>query len=623
MADAIGSLFVALGLDTAAFSAGVKQATKGIAALAGDMSARLGTSATNLGQKLSVVSAGMAALGGAALAAVNSTAAAGAEIARQANISNASATEFQLMAAAAKSVGIEQDQLAGILKDMNDRVGDFNATGAGPMADFFTKIAPKIGITANAFKGLSGPQALQLYVSSLEKAGLSQQEMTFYMEAIASESTALLPLLRGNGAEMARLGAAAAATGAIMSDKAIAASKGFTAQMELLKGGAQGLQNGLAESLMPSMTALLEMINQRIIPAMAGLVEKVGSAITWFTNLPAPVQQAAGVIALALGAGGPILLAIGAFATAVSGLIAATGPLGLFIAAASILASAWAVWGDDIKATVTSAIEAVKAKFNEILDWFRTLPAQMLEIGTQIVQGLMDGITRKWEELKAKIYGMAESLPEWAREALGIQSPSRVFREIGMWIMQGLGLGITDNISGVQSAMGQATDAIEKAGMEAPLFSFRDTARDVFGQVALEGKKLGDVLKSMAGSWLGNQAGSLFTAGFNGIWGALGLPSFANGTDSFRGGLARVNERGGEIMNLPRGTQVIPHDISKRMARDAAGAGGSAAIAISLSEGLEASILERTGAQTVQIMRASDRRLPDRMAQINKSPRTR
>lgn len=38
----------------------------------------------------------------------------------------------------------------------------------------------------------------------------------------------------------------------------------------------------------------------------------------------------------------------------------------------------------------------------------------------------------------------------------------------------------------------------------------------------------------------------------------------ALGTSYWRGGLTRVNERGGEIVNLPSGTQIIPHDISKR-----------------------------------------------------------
>lgn len=42
----------------------------------------------------------------------------------------------------------------------------------------------------------------------------------------------------------------------------------------------------------------------------------------------------------------------------------------------------------------------------------------------------------------------------------------------------------------------------------------------------------------------------------------------AKGTDFWRGGLTRINEEGGEILNLPRGTQIIPHDVSMEMARN-------------------------------------------------------
>lgn len=41
----------------------------------------------------------------------------------------------------------------------------------------------------------------------------------------------------------------------------------------------------------------------------------------------------------------------------------------------------------------------------------------------------------------------------------------------------------------------------------------------------------------------------------------------ASGTDNWIGGLTRVNEAGGEIMNLPSGTQIIPHDVSMQMAK--------------------------------------------------------
>lgn len=50
-----------------------------------------------------------------------------------------------------------------------------------------------------------------------------------------------------------------------------------------------------------------------------------------------------------------------------------------------------------------------------------------------------------------------------------------------------------------------------------------------------------------------------------GGWIADKISGHATGTSYFAGGWTRVNERGGEIMRLPGGTQIIPHDVSKRM----------------------------------------------------------
>ncbi|HEY8359360.1 MAG TPA: phage tail length tape measure family protein [Ramlibacter sp.] len=44
------------------------------------------------------------------------------------------------------------------------------------------------------------------------------------------------------------------------------------------------------------------------------------------------------------------------------------------------------------------------------------------------------------------------------------------------------------------------------------------------------------------------------------------LPGYANGTDFHPGGMAWVGERGRELVNLPRGSQVIPHQRSMAMA---------------------------------------------------------
>lgn len=45
-------------------------------------------------------------------------------------------------------------------------------------------------------------------------------------------------------------------------------------------------------------------------------------------------------------------------------------------------------------------------------------------------------------------------------------------------------------------------------------------------------------------------------------FGGLNIPKFAGGTENFTGGPAIINEEGGEIVDLPSGTRIIPHDKS-------------------------------------------------------------
>ena len=146
------------------------------------------------------------------------------EIEKLANLSGVGTERFQELAFASKSVGVEQDKLADILKDTNDKFGDYFATGAGPLADFFENIAPKVGVTAKAFQGLSSDQALGLYVKTLQEAGVNQQELTFYMEALASDATLLAPLLTNNAEALNSMATEARELGAVIEDDVIKAA---------------------------------------------------------------------------------------------------------------------------------------------------------------------------------------------------------------------------------------------------------------------------------------------------------------------------------------------------------------------------------------------------------------
>lgn len=197
-----------------------------------------------------VAAAATVAVAGLATIAV-STAKSAQEISRQAALANATTEEFQRFAAGSKAVGIEQDKLADILKDVNDKVGDFLTTGGGGMADFFEKIAPQVGVTAEQFRNLSGPDALGLYVDTLEKAGAGQQEMTFHLEALASDATALLPLLRNNGEGMKLFADEAQRAGAILSQDTIKRANELNAAMILVDNSTTGFKNQISTAMIP------------------------------------------------------------------------------------------------------------------------------------------------------------------------------------------------------------------------------------------------------------------------------------------------------------------------------------------------------------------------------------
>lgn len=202
------------------------------------------------------VAAGVTALAAFTVSTVN----AATEISRLSAVAGSNTDEFQRYAAGAKAVGIESDKFADILKDVNDKVGDFLLNGGGELQDFFKTIAPKVGVTAEQFRNLSGPQALQLFATSLEKAGLSQAEMTQQMESLANDATLLLPLLRDNGAGFNVLGDAAEKAGAIMDQKTIAATQSLAAAGWLAQQSMAGIKNQLASALMPTLSGYSDIL---------------------------------------------------------------------------------------------------------------------------------------------------------------------------------------------------------------------------------------------------------------------------------------------------------------------------------------------------------------------------
>lgn len=178
------------------------------------------------------------------------------EMGKLADIAGASIESFSALTYATERHGIAADKLADIYKDVQDKVGDFVQNGGGPMKDFFDNVAPKVGVTADQFRRLSGPDALQLYYNSLEKANLSQSDMVFYMEAVANDATALIPLLKDNGAGFASAAAEAEKFGLVLSQDVREQSKAVKDNMQRVQAVVEGTTTKIAAGLLPTIESL-------------------------------------------------------------------------------------------------------------------------------------------------------------------------------------------------------------------------------------------------------------------------------------------------------------------------------------------------------------------------------
>ena len=431
------------------------------------------------------------ALGAAAAAAtaslgliVRSTAESAAQIRQFAQVANAAPQALQRWSAGAQTVGIEQEKLADILKDVNDRVGDFLQTGGGPMADFFENVAARVGVTADQFARLSGPEASQLYVDTLERAGLSQQEMTFYLEAMASDATRLLPLLRNGGAEMARLGDQAADLGAVLDGDAIEALRRTQAALGTVSLVFDGLRNRIAVAVAPTIEALATAfvalasdggILRTAIDALVGNLGRLATyaatfaavmAGRWVLGLAAAALSVRGLAtalvflrgALIRTGIGALIVGVGELIYQVSQLVARVGGLGeafrllgdlarevwsrIGLSLDAALARMAAGW-EGLKAAGLSALEGTVAgvvsfgdrtaaifqgAYDAAVAIWGSLPGAIGDFAFQAANGLISGVEAMLNGVVTRINSFIETLnaalallPEWATGEGGVR----------------------------------------------------------------------------------------------------------------------------------------------------------------------------------------------------------
>lgn len=107
----------------------------------------------------------------------------------------------------------------------------------------------------------------------------------------------------------------------------------------------------------------------------------------------------------------------------------------------------------------TKAKEAATGLFNNLVDGIKSLPDKIYSIGSDIVEGLWNGIGDMVGWLWDKISGFCDDIWDNIAGFFGIASPSRLFKkELGFNLVYGLAEGVDDKVKTAVravNAMGQ------------------------------------------------------------------------------------------------------------------------------------------------------------------------
>lgn len=159
----------------------------------------------------------------------------------------------------------------------------------------------------------------------------------------------------------------------------------------------------------------------------------------------------------AVNAGSRFLSSIGSYISQVPGRIGAG------------LSGAISAVGSFASSMASGALRAGQQFLSNLVNTLASIPGRMVSIGSQIVQGIINGITGSIGQVGSAILGGVKDAIAGVKNMLGIHSPSRLFRDqIGRNIGLGLAQGISNSQAAVMASMNDMASGVASTRFTTP-----------------------------------------------------------------------------------------------------------------------------------------------------------
>jgi len=230
-----------------------------------------------------------------------------------------------------------------------------------------------------------------------------------------------------------------------------------------------------------------------LLPGVNAVLKPLTAAARWVgiavEKYPA-IAKIIGVVAVSLVAATAGMVAVTAAQWAWNAAMLAnpiTWVVGGVIAAGIAIFTLWSHWDSVtqwVQTTWRAAVDFIGSTFDSVVGWFRdagidigtaisewrplqiitemwdsvtsylsSLPDRMFEAGAAIIGGLIKGVKSKAGALKDSVVSVGDNTIGWFKRKLRMNSPSRVFMDIGKGITEGLSIGVTQGENGPTNAM--------------------------------------------------------------------------------------------------------------------------------------------------------------------------